>query len=726
MLPLMRPPSLSRALLVLALLSAAPAHAWMTNVAGTPPASRPLAIAVDGAGNVLAAGRVTAAGGDDGLVVKLSGLDGSELWQRTVAGTDANTDQLRAVAHDGSNAVVVAGQATNTDSAGDALVVKYDADGTQAWRMDIDGGAALEDDALAVVVHAGGDVVIAGQTTPSGSTVTQFSVLRRAGGDGTSVWRTDLAGSPGTGRALIATGSDFVAAGDVAGKIVVVKLAGATGGETWRKDVDGSAVAADIGRAVAVGGGRVVVAGRMVTPTGGPDFAVVALDAADGHELWRVVLDGSAVDAADADDAFGVAVDAAGDVIAVGRLSDAVSDDDLVVMKLAGATGVETWRTTVKGGNNNDDDAQAVVLDQDGDAMVVGSVRNQGRGRDFFLGAFTGTTGVEQWRVELNGTEGAADVGSVIALSTAGDPVAGGRLRNGADGDGFTIVKLTGTNGGDFPCANGQTDPGEACDDGNLAAGDGCRADCTAEVCGDGIRDPQEQCDDGNLLDGDCCSATCTAEPDGSTCHDGNACTRNDACLAAVCVSSEVIVCVPESPCHEAACDPVDGTCSSTLKPNGASCDDGNPCTLAERCIGTTCTSSTALDCDDRDACTIDRCDPTIGCVRDQRTGFESVTCVLDRDTIANGCGPAVPRPLQDSIARIRSLVDRAATADRTRKARKGLARAIAVTKRGVRVTAKYLRQDRVNMPCADAITGALNDLTTRATGLRKTLATGS
>ena len=726
MLSLMRPLGLSRALLVMTLLPVGSARAWQTDVAGTPPASRPLAITIDGAGDMLAAGRVTAVGGDDGLVVKLSGLDGSELWQRTVAGSDATTDQLRAVAHDGSNAVVVAGQASNTDTGGDALVVKYDAGGTQAWRMDIDGGAGLEDDALAVVVDASGDVVIAGQTTSSGAVATQFSVLRRAGTDGTSVWRTDLTGSPGTARALIAAGSDFVAAGDVAGQIVVAKLAGANGGETWRTDVVGSEVAADIGRAIAIGGGRVVVGGRMVTAAGGPDFAVVALDATDGHELWRVVLDGPAVDPADADDAFGVAVDAAGDVIAVGRLSDPVSDDDLVVIKLAGATGAEAWRTTVKGGNNNDDDAQAVALDQDGDATVVGSVRNQGRGRDFFFGAFTGTTGVEQWRVELNGTEGAADFGSVIAVSAAGDPVAGGRLRNGTDGDGFTIVKLTGANGGDFPCANGQKDAGEACDDGNLVAGDGCRADCTAEVCGDGIRDPQEQCDDGNLLDGDCCSATCVPEPDGSACDDGNACTVNDACVAADCVSTEVIACVPESPCHDATCDPVDGTCSSTPKPNGASCDDGNPCTLAERCIGTDCTSNTALDCNDRDACTIDRCDPTAGCVRDQRTGFESVTCVLDRDTIANGCGPAVPRALQDSIDRIRSLVGKAAATDRTRKARKGLARAIAVTKRGVRVTAKYLRQDRVNMPCADAITATLSDLATRATGLRKTLATGS
>jgi cysteine-rich repeat protein len=40
----------------------------------------------------------------------------------------------------------------------------------------------------------------------------------------------------------------------------------------------------------------------------------------------------------------------------------------------------------------------------------------------------------------------------------------------------------------------------EECDDGNQVDGDGCRADCTQELCGDSLLDPQEQCDDGNLV----------------------------------------------------------------------------------------------------------------------------------------------------------------------------------------------------------------------------------
>jgi cysteine-rich repeat protein len=438
------------------------------------------------------------------------------------------------------------------------------------------------------------------------------------------------------------------------------------------------------------------------------------------------VVDGSAVAPADADDAFGVAVDAAGDVIVGGQISDATTDDDLVVMKLAGATGDEVWRTTVKGNNANDDDAAAVALDAAGNALVVGSVRNSGRGRDLFLGKFANATGVEAWRLEVDGTESAGDFGNVIALGAAGDPVAGGRLRNGATGNGYTIVKLTGANGADFPCANGTQDPGEGCDDGNITPGDGCRADCTAEICGDGIKDPQESCDDGNTADGDCCSATCTAEPDGSACDDANACTLGESCKAAVCTPAGVVVCTAPGPCFDSTCNTADGTCSTKARAEGALCDDSDACTVLDRCIGGTCTGSIPPVCADDDPCTLDRCDPAVGCVSDPLTGFDSVTCVLEPDDIATACGAAIPRPLQATLEKIDSFLAKGAGTTRVAKQRRMLGRASSTMKRGIRLTAKKLKKDDVTQGCADTLTRTFNDLATRATGLRAELASGS
>ncbi len=79
-------------------------------------------------------------------------------------------------------------------------------------------------------------------------------------------------------------------------------------------------------------------------------------------------------------------------------------------------------------------------------------------------------------------------------------------------------------------CGNGVVNPGETCDDGNSAGGDGCGATCITEpgftcasagaacvaICGDSIRAGagrfREDCDDGNTRAGDGCSATCVSE----------------------------------------------------------------------------------------------------------------------------------------------------------------------------------------------------------------------
>ncbi len=64
-------------------------------------------------------------------------------------------------------------------------------------------------------------------------------------------------------------------------------------------------------------------------------------------------------------------------------------------------------------------------------------------------------------------------------------------------------------------CGNGVVEPGEECDDGNISAGDGCAADCTAEtpgVCGNGMLESPEKCDDGNDTADDGCSPDCLIE----------------------------------------------------------------------------------------------------------------------------------------------------------------------------------------------------------------------
>lgn len=67
-------------------------------------------------------------------------------------------------------------------------------------------------------------------------------------------------------------------------------------------------------------------------------------------------------------------------------------------------------------------------------------------------------------------------------------------------------------------CGDGVVDPGEQCDDANIANGDGCSNVCRIEIpndqpsCGNGTVELGEQCDDGNNGNGDGCSTLCQIE----------------------------------------------------------------------------------------------------------------------------------------------------------------------------------------------------------------------
>lgn len=107
-------------------------------------------------------------------------------------------------------------------------------------------------------------------------------------------------------------------------------------------------------------------------------------------------------------------------------------------------------------------------------------------------------------------------------------------------------------------------------------------------------------CDDGNPCTADACGPSgCDRSPvDGVPCDDGNPCTSGDTCGAGVCTGT----------------------------PNTTACDDRSACTSGDRCANSVC-ASTPVDCNDRDACTHDGCDPTIGCVHVQGLGCSFPTC---------------------------------------------------------------------------------------------------
>lgn len=127
-------------------------------------------------------------------------------------------------------------------------------------------------------------------------------------------------------------------------------------------------------------------------------------------------------------------------------------------------------------------------------------------------------------------------------------------------------------------CSNGIIEPGEVCDDGNNADGDGCSANCLSdETCGNGIIDliTGEACDDGNATSGDGCSASCRIEVGGS-CSDNSQCSSGLLCENGTCAAKRLDgeACTTGNECasgnctDQVCCDAIcNGSCESCNEP---------------------------------------------------------------------------------------------------------------------------------------------------------------
>jgi hypothetical protein len=274
---------------------------------------------------------------------------------------------------------------------------------------------------------------------------------------GTEAWQATLSGTAtssfDTARAVAADAAgDIVAAGDTENTdtgqgFTVLKLDGASGAERWRQVINGSATGFDQALAVTVDAAGDVVAAGFITNSGTlADFTVLKLDGVSGAERWRQVINGSTNIN---DGAFAVAVDAAGDVVAAGSTVNSGTGSGFTVIKFDGASGAEQWRQVINGPANGFDRALAVTVDAAGDVVAAGVITNTGTELDFTVIKFSGASGAERWRQVINVTANSNDVAFAVAVDAAGDVVAAGRTES-TSAPGFIVVKLRGTDGRDF------------------------------------------------------------------------------------------------------------------------------------------------------------------------------------------------------------------------------------------------------------------------------------
>lgn len=144
-----------------------------------------------------------------------------------------------------------------------------------------------------------------------------------------------------------------------------------------------------------------------------------------------------------------------------------------------------------------------------------------------------------------------------------------------------------------------------SCGPGNLCR-PGCRIDQVFQSSG--TRNPANAC---QACQPARSRSSWTNLTDGTPCDDRNACTTRDLCRSGACSGGPASSCADTNPCTIDACDPAVGCVHRPL-----ACDDANACT-SDSCNPATgrCEfRSGSAACDDRNPCTSDGCDPGTGC----------------------------------------------------------------------------------------------------------------
>ena len=199
--------------------------------------------------------------------------------------------------------------------------------------------------------------------------------------------------------------------------------------------------------------------------------------------------------------------------------------------------------------------------------------------------------------------------------------------------------------------------PGAPCDDGVA---------CTIDDACDDQGGCAGQTVDCTLFETPCLAAacgtagTCTTTPRGPAveCDDGQACTVDDVCSNGVCAGTwlglvEECKCSDNASCDDGLSCTVDvcsgGACSYTIKPTSCLIDGAcyathaerptNPCQICDPKAGAGAWQ--LRQCLDGNACTGDRCDPSVGCVFDALDGKpcdDGDACSIDDHCEAAAC----------------------------------------------------------------------------------------
>ena len=339
------------------------------------------AIAVDGAGNVFVTGQSIGSTNFfdyDYATIQYSG-GGVPLWTNRYNGPAVpaqSWESANAIAVDTNGDVFVTGYSYGGSSGYDYATVKYSSAGLPLWTNRYNGPGNGDDYAKGIAVDAGGNVIVTGYSTGSGSSFDYATIKYSSAG--TPLWTNRYDGpgngydranaiTVGTNDSVIVTGYSFSSGNGFDYATIEYSSAGLP---LWTNRYNGPGNGEDRAMAIAAdANGNVFVTGSS---TNGSDFDYATIKYSDtGVPIWTNRYDGSGNGH---DQATGVAGGGNGNVFVTGASlrGHSIYGDlyDYATVAYSGA-GMPLW-TNRYVGIGDDNEANAIAVDRHGNVFVTG------------------------------------------------------------------------------------------------------------------------------------------------------------------------------------------------------------------------------------------------------------------------------------------------------------------------------------------------------------------
>jgi uncharacterized delta-60 repeat protein len=402
-------------------------------------------IAVDATGNVYVTGVSNdSPKGTSTVTIKYS-PNGELQWLACYEGTAHGANGPNALAVDNENNVCVAGSVAGTPYGSDYLTIKYNPDGKEEWeaRYDVpDNSFDESDQANALCIDDEGNIYVTGKSyspewgddyatikyDPSGNVqwVARYTAPNPYRGDIAAGIVVDNVGS------VYVTG---VSNDQITGNDCVTVKYNSTGEEQWVQRYTEKA-GRDYAQALAVDDrGNLYVTGKSTGYQTNTDFATVKYSA-DGVEEWVARYNGTANMA---DEPKAIAVDDAGNVYVTGNSQDSTYHCQFTTIKYNNA-GDQQWLAQHQNVNDCNEDVRALVVDEQGNVYVTGSMFSEASYDDFATIKYN-SDGITQWIARYAGPGTGRDCPSALAVDRLGNVYVTGVSPGVGSWNNYTTIK---------------------------------------------------------------------------------------------------------------------------------------------------------------------------------------------------------------------------------------------------------------------------------------------